>query len=96
MSRLVRGNTHSPAASRKGERSELGVATEHGAGKWRLWSIDTSVGGWFSPFPRRWPAGSYGKPEDGVGGVLFGCHAAAAMRTLTASRFLTLLHRLYL
>lgn len=25
---------------RKGERSELGVATEHGAGKWRrLWSI---------------------------------------------------------
>lgn len=53
VSRLVRGNTHSPAGSRKGERSELGVATEHGAGKWRLWSIDTSVGGWFPPFLRQ-------------------------------------------
>lgn len=73
VSRFVRGNTHSPAGSRKGERSELGVATEHGAGKWRLWSIDTSVGGWFSPFPRRWPAASYGEPEDGVAE---GCSAA--------------------
>lgn len=54
------------ARSRKGERSELGVATEHGAGKWRLRSIDASVGGWFPPFPRRYVRGSYGTPEDGA------------------------------
>lgn len=71
----MRGNAHSPADGRKGERSELGVATEHGADKWRLWSIDTSVGGWFSPTfarfaweTRRWCCRGEGCAR--------GCHAA--------------------